>query len=79
MVAVYDIFFYHMTFSECQSEENMKQMISGYPVLEGEVKKALKELEQQNYGNAKKILEAALKNTKETYIINSGGPYFTDR
>ena len=53
----------------------MEQEVSGYSVLEGEVKKALKELKNRNYGNAEKILEDALKYTKETYIVNRGSAY----
>ena len=49
----------------------MEYEMSGFSVLAGAVERAIKELDAQNYGNAKRILRDALENTKEVYIVNS--------
>ena len=48
----------------------MEQTQSGFNVLASAVAQAIQELDAQNYGNARRILDNALKNTKETYIVN---------
>lgn len=48
----------------------MEQMQSGFSVLASAVEQAVRELDALNYGNARRILVEALKNTKETYIVN---------
>ena len=53
----------------------MKQEISGFGVLAGAVEQALRELDAQNYGNARRILQDALKNTKEVYLVNKQSAY----
>ena len=53
----------------------MEYELSGFSVLAGAVEQALKELDAQNYGNAKTILENALENTREVYIINKRSKY----
>ena len=58
-------------------EESMEYELSGFSVLASAVEKALKELNAQNYGNAKIILEDALKNTKEFYIIHKSDRFKT--
>lgn len=47
----------------------MKVKVSGFQLLADEVRRALSELERQNYGMAKDILEAALQNVKEEYTV----------
>ena len=55
----------------------MEYELSGFSILAGAVEKALKEMNAQNYGNAKIILEDALKNTKEFYIIHKSDRFKT--
>ena len=57
----------------------MEFELSGFSVLMGAVEKALKELNEQNYGNAKIILEEALRNTREFYIIHKPDRFKTDQ
>lgn len=53
----------------------MEQTQSGFSVLASAVAQAVRELDAQNYGNARRILVEALKNTKETYIVNKRTGY----
>lgn len=48
----------------------MEYQTSGFSLLQGEIRRALAELDAQNYGSAKAILENALESIKESYIIN---------
>ena len=68
-----------MTFTKCQLEENMgiQYELSGFSVLASAMEQAIKELEAQNYGNAKQILTDALENTREFYIVNKDNRYDT--
>ena len=49
--------------------------LSGFGVLANAMEQAIKELEAQNYGNAKQILTDALENTREFYIVNKDNRY----
>ena len=49
--------------------------LSGFSVLASAMEQAIKELETQNYGNAKQILTDALENTREFYIVNKDNRY----
>ena len=49
--------------------------LSGFSVLASAIEQAIKELEAQNYGNAKQILTDALENTREFYIVNKDNRY----
>lgn len=49
--------------------------LSGFSVLANAMEQAIKELEAQNYGNAKQILTDALENTREFYIVNKDNRY----
>lgn len=49
--------------------------LSGFSVLASAMEQAIKELEAQNYGNAKQILTDALENTREFYIVNKDNRY----
>ena len=51
--------------------------LSGFSVLANAMEQAIKELEAQNYGNAKQILTDALENTREFYIVNKDNRYDT--
>ena len=54
---------------------SVEYQLSGFGILAGAVERAVKELDAQNYGNAKKILTDALENTREFYIVNKGDIY----
>ena len=55
----------------------MQYELSGFSVLASAMEQAIKELEAQNYGNAKQILTDALENTREFYIVNKDNRYDT--
>ena len=55
----------------------MQYELSGFSVLANAMEHAIKELDAQNYGNAKKILTDALENTREFYIVNKDDRYDT--
>ena len=55
----------------------MQYELSGFSVLANVMEHAIKELDAQNYGNAKKILTDALENTREFYIVNKDDRYDT--
>ena len=49
--------------------------LSGFSVLASAMEQAIKELDAQNYGNAKQLLTDALENTREFYIVNKDNRY----
>jgi len=49
--------------------------LSGFGVLANAMEQAIKELDAQNYGNAKQLLTDALENTREFYIVNKDNRY----
>ena len=49
--------------------------LSGFSVLANAMEQAIKELDAQNYGNAKQLLTDALENTREFYIVNKDNRY----
>ena len=51
--------------------------LSGFGVLANAMEQAIKELDAQNYGNAKQLLTDALENTREFYIVNKDNRYET--
>ena len=53
----------------------MQYELSGFSVMVNAVELAIKELDAQNYGSAKKILTDALENTKEFYIVYKDDTY----
>ena len=49
--------------------------LSGFGVLANAMEQAIKELDAQNYENAKQLLTDALENTREFYIVNKDNRY----